>query len=280
MESSQAISQTQSPSQPAPLDPTTIPQSQFPAEKKSRISPLKILFILIMFIIFIGGVIFFFFPQIWLKVFLEVRIPRSKAPLIYTIPVDRTISSSGTVSPGNTQFSYYGVAFSTPWKDVVSQKQLEGATNIQFGNGSAIIVFDPAQAISSKDNFLEGKPSDVQKVKQMFGEQAFKSEYDFYNLILTTSPDQITFFTSGQEATAKSILMILKSLSTAATSVDKVYRFAVNNLRGFQFGDPESSKVVAILLFDNTDKQYSLFINGNKLMQEEIDYILSSLTPY
>ena len=108
-------------------------------------------------------------------------------------------------------------------------------------------------------------------MKALLGEKNLKLEYDIINLCLNTSPDQATLFTPLKDLVKISTMLVLR----AAFIADKIYKFSINNLKGFQFVTNENPNFVRVHLFDSKNQHFEITLIS--VSQDEIDFILSSI---
>jgi hypothetical protein len=90
---------------------------------------------------------------------------------------------------------------------------------------------------------------------------------------LRTTPDDVAFLTPKDKLAIIPSMLILKTMYTAYGNV--IYRFSVNDLKCFQFSNPETPAFLRVLVFDNLNRVF--IISFIAATQEEIDSILSSI---
>ena len=224
----------------------------------------------------VGIFIALLFPQLVIAPYINYKFSEASRPEAYTVPKPRNLADTLDTLKGHQQFEYFGLKFKVPWKEKPEKIERETAVILKFSDKKSVAIFDPKSMPPPRELLLKGNPEHVEKVKAFFGGRILDSNYDFYNHILNLSPDQITIFTPKKEASAKSVLVVLKSLLVIAPGGEsEIFSFSSNNnIKGFQWGKPDAERIVPITLFDPNDVQYEIVIGGN---QEEIDFILSSI---
>lgn len=237
---------------------------------------MKKLIITIFFVIF-GIIIIISATSGGVIILMKTKFSETKAPEAYITPILREIETPG---PDRfREFSYYGLTFKVPWTQITEIKERPGAVLLKFPYEKTIAIIDTRDQPGLVASLLGDKSEETKRIKDFFGEQILKSDYIFYKNILESNPNQITIFMPKKEATARSVLIVLKTVLIKGvlgeSKVKGVYSFTTDNIKGFQFGSPGEINRVYIEFFDNRDKQYGI-IMGN-IPQYEIDFILSSI---
>jgi hypothetical protein len=196
-------------------------------------------------------------------------------PEAYLMPILREITP---YTPDQfREFSFSNLTFKTPWTQITDMQERPGAVLLKFPMGKTISIIKGSEPGGLVKSLLGDKPEEAKRIKSFFGEQILASNYIFYKNILESNPDQITIFMPQKEATARSVLIVLKTvlISSVGKGSKVVYNFTTDNIKGFQFGSPDEINRVYIEVFDNQDQQYGI-IMGN-MYQSEIDFILSTI---
>ncbi len=228
-------------------------------------------------IIIMTVVILNLFPQVGVAAMVRYRWPKWKDPQLYVVPTSRTLKSFDFQGKDHHVFSYSGIDFKVPWGDMPKVESSTFAILLKFPNrNQGVVVRDDSDFYSSfPTNLLRGKNDDeTGKLKSLFADYDFRSTFNFYKTIVSTSPNQITIFSTPKEAITKAIFIPIKSILIYATSTKNIYEFQAGDIRGFQLGDPLPNEFTDVLIFkeDGTVRDFS--IRGT---QEEIDFILSSM---
>lgn len=229
-------------------------------------------------VIGLAVIAFSYFSQIWITLYVKESFSREKNPELYQIPQERQVKTVEYSIGNYVEFSYSGIRLKTPWTEIKRIEEWPMAKRAFFDQDNktkSLLIFNAQKAspLTFKETLLGYDPRDIQKIKEFFGEERLKSNYNFYKLVLEASPEQINILTPPKEAMAKFILIILKQ-GLALMGEEGIYSFSVDNIKGFQFGTPGKSEKMVIDFFDNNDNQYTLLISGT---QEEIDFILGSI---
>ncbi len=234
----------------------------------------KIFISIFLAIIILGVLTVVFFPQVWIVIYTKVKFSEAKFPQLYDVPISREIKTPEYKCGNCPEFSYYGFKLKTPWTEIVDIEKKSDGVILTFTQDKSLLIFDSQNQLDLVTSFSGDKPEDAQKIKNFFGEENLKSDYNFYKLTLNKSPDQITIFTPKKEVIAKSILIVLKAILVVPVN-GGVYDFITEDMKGFQFGSPEASKGVFIYLFNSEGYQHEIIVFG--ATQDEIDFILSSI---
>jgi len=182
-----------------------------------------------------------------------------------------------------TRVSYFGYELELPWDDVdeTNSKTLGKIRVTAFRSGNALwfSCLPPRNFVSEviKDGHL-----DPTAFRESYGDAAYRSDYDFYRMILAVTPKKITPFESKEQAARNSWLLLVKTIAMPNADTG-LYSIQTQNFRGFQFGDPKGKP------FKITDELYNdaggidiIFLQNQKVQgpaisQAEINRVLQSL---
>ncbi len=209
------------------------------------------------------------YPQILLYPMLKYMVLKTDVPLTYQIPLEKQIQEHMYNFEEHYKLSTKWIELSTPWK-LSNTKPLNDLTLYLFENDKGIIIAERESKFL--DTFMSGDEKTNSKFKRVFGEKNLYSEYNFEKLCLNSIPNQVSFFSSGEEIFKVTMMVPLKSMLFLG---DKVYSFSVNDIYGFQFMNTKNTKTQYAHIFDKNDRCIELsFQNMN---QNEVDSILSSI---
>src|SRR5438105_1317617 len=140
---------------------------------------------------------------------LLARYSYSKTPGVAKIPVPLSDLSISKVP--HRQASYFGYEFELPWDDVDEQKDKTfGTIHVSYsrsGNSFWFSTFPPKEFVNS---MIKMGKLDAQGFRQLYGNEAFESDFAFHQKMLQLTPSEITPFISRREAIARQILLIIK----------------------------------------------------------------------
>lgn len=238
--------------------------------KKLIIVAPSILVLLVVSVILTG----LYFPSMWSVPYTKMKYPKDRFPAAYLDLVPREVKTSQFNLDAYPNFTYYGLGFRTPWQEKPTIEEKNSLVIFRFPNDKSVVVFDP-KYLPSVDDLLAKNPTELQKIKDIYGGEALKSTYNFYEYIFESSLDQISIFASRKEVLARTSAVVFKGIIVAGAGGESgLYSFTIGEIRGFQFGDPKVRKNILIYIFDKEDKEYNILVFAN---QEEIDFILSSI---
>jgi hypothetical protein len=180
---------------------------------------------------------------------LVVRYQYRKMPDVEKIPAPLTDRSISDVP--HKKVSYFGYDFELPWNDIDEQKDKTTGTihvsAFRSGNAFWFSTFPPKNFVNL---IMKEGNLDAQGFRQLYGDEAFESDYNFHKKMLQTTPSEITPFVSRREAAGGMILLLLK-----ATSMPKadsgIFSIRAAGFDGFQFEAPQARP------FRITDELYS-----------------------
>jgi hypothetical protein len=230
------------------------------------------IFIPVVAFLIIVSIILYFSDRLTLYFFTATQYSKSKTPAMYVIPIAREILPPNETFSTPYLLSYESVKLKIPW-ELKEKSESIFSTFYVFRNKKGIVISQQGEDESFRQRLLDEEPLEVQKSKFQYGEENLKSEYAVSNLILHTTPDQFSISKPAPENEKIIPLLMLKGLYSVYGNV--IYKFNLDNIRGFQFGDPQTTKNIYVHLFNEKDQIVRLhFIAAT---QAEIDYILSSI---
>jgi hypothetical protein len=203
------------------------------------------------------------------------------APWMWNVP--RPLSVVDAASSAGRHFSYFGYELTSPWVNLKNERVFQSAVSLNFSTGNLIVIFDPSGTANDLTSMKREAAKRGTNLRDMFGDEATRSNYALYSKILSLTPRELQFSFSRQEMVGNSILITLKYVDTGLTR-GGLFSFQTEWLRGFQKGDPAVDKVVIVEGFDKRDQKIQIFIGsettaGNRTSQAEINQILRSLRP-
>jgi hypothetical protein len=230
------------------------------------------IFIPVVAFLIIVSVIFYFSDRLTLYFFIATKYSKTKTPAMYVIPIEREIQRTHKTFSTPYLLSYESVKLNIPW-ELKEKSESIFSTFYAFKNKKGIVISQQGEDENFRQKLLDDESLEVQNAKSLYGEENLKSEYAVSNLILHTTPDQFSISRPAPENEKIIPLLMLKGLYSVYGNV--IYKFNLDNIRGFQFGNPQTTKNIYVHLFSESDQVIRLhFIAGT---QAEIDYILSSI---
>ena len=220
--------------------------------KSFHIKSIIVLLAILLAVIF---AILILFPQIPIVISTKLFFSYSKTPKAYIVPERIDLKDDAHELQYMDQINTKDYTFQTVWKLKKHELFSSKTEMYDFGNNRRILVY------------LEHSLSDTE-----INNEEWKS-FDNHLEALYTTPDQITLFLPYKEAKKKSSNLILKPIYTAYSEI--IYHFQRENIRGFQFGNPEKDKMVIIHFFGIKNELYQ--IEFHKFTQKEINVVLMSI---
>src|SRR5258708_9333274 len=110
--------------------------------------------------------------------------------------------------PG-TKLSYFGYDFEVPWDDLDQAKTKVYPNRVVLGFRSGkSLMFAKAPPRYFVNAVLD--QMDKESFRNVCGDAALQSDYAMWSLILETTPDKVTVFSSRQDTVTNSMLVLLK----------------------------------------------------------------------
>jgi hypothetical protein len=212
---------------------------------------------------------------------LEARSAARKLPFVRRTPVNLT-DVSVSQAPGTT-LSYFGYEFEVPWTDIDREKTKVLSGNmaiIGFRSGN-VISFWSGPAHEFMNYLLEQGKIDRQTFGKLYGDEALRSDYDFQRLILGTTPNKVTVFSSRRTAVSQGLLLFVKAISVPGDPSSGIFAIQGKEFKGFQYGVPQNPpKRLAVELFPDNDHLEFLFSqkkDGPTISQADINRIVQTI---
>jgi hypothetical protein len=171
---------------------------------------------------------------------LEAHNIARKLPFVKQTPVELT-DLSISKAPG-MKLSYFGYDFEVPWTDIDQEK-----TEIIGGN-KAIIAFRSGNVLSVwsgpphelMNGLLEMGKIDRETFREIYGDEVLRSDYSFMSLVLETTPDKITLFSSRKTALGQMVLLTVKAICVPGDPNSGIFAVQGKEFKGFQYGRPQN----------------------------------------
>jgi hypothetical protein len=183
--------------------------------------------------------------------------------------------------PQPPQLKAYDCEFTAPWPGNVKTQPGLSYVQFHFDSGQVIVFFDPESQIDIVRQMKSGETTQYQQFQNIFGDQAPDSNYALYATVYSSSPSQISPFMHSQDAFRINVLLLWK-LSFGFDALPGIRSFELGKNRGFEFGDPDGGKPVALRVFDEKDAQFRFLFatapgSPGKFSQDDIDLAAGSL---
>jgi hypothetical protein len=179
------------------------------------------------------------------------------------------------------QLKAYDYEFVAPWPGNV--KTIPGPSYVQFrfDSGQVIVFFDPEAQLDIVRQMKSGETTQYQQFQNVFGDQAPNTNYELYRTVYSASPAQISPFMQSQDAFRKNVALLWK-LSFGFDAQPGIHSFELGKNRGFEFGNTESGRSVALRVFDEKDAQFRFIFtaawgSNGEFTQDDINLAVQSL---
>lgn len=223
-------------------------------------------------LIIVAGILIYFSDRLTPFIVLNFLYSKTKTPEMYLVPITREVQSSTKEFGIHYVLSFKNIKFKVPW--VLREKiELNRSTLFAFVNKKGIQIEQQGSDERILKGLLEDDPAKTQKMKLFFGKENLESEYAIVNLILHTTPDQVSLFKPLPELVRVHPLLLYKMLYSHLGDV--IYKFKIGSIKVFQFGNPQNTKDVRVDVFNKNDQVFRLHFV--KTTQAEIDHILSTI---
>jgi hypothetical protein len=230
-------------------------------------------------VIFSGMYLWFFGVQTACA--LMVRYTYRKMPDVAKTPIP--LSDSSISETRHRTASHFGYEFELPWDDVDEQKdKTVGTIHISYsrsGNTFWFSTFPPKEFVNG---LMKTGKLDPQALRQLYGDEAFESDYAFHQKMLTLTPSEITPFVSQRQAIAGQMLLIIKAISMPKAS-SGIFSIRTPGFEGFQFENPQTRPLrITEELYSNEGGINVIFLqkvdgSAPTISQPEINRVIQSI---
>jgi len=212
-------------------------------------------------------------PRLVLLIPLKLTHSRNESPALYRVPASREIPSPASDMESLKRYSLPDFIFRTPWEPL-KQIRLENTYAFEFQGGRIMLCSLREEEGRLLKTLLSGPPEESRAMQDLLGTENIVSEFALVNSCLEVTPSAAGLMSTIAELTRIRTLLIVKS---AFPGGESIFRFQLDDLRGFQFGRPDNDPHVYVYLYTPRNRLLRLKFSG--LTQDEIDRILGSLEP-
>jgi hypothetical protein len=228
----------------------------------------KIIIATAIIILVLSSLLYYFSLELSVIGATKLHYSRAKTPSAYAVPSDRVVDAKAKDLAFKSSLSCKWFKFKAPWKLL---ERHEGSTSNVF------FVFSDESVRKGMEigieNILITNHSEYRNFQPLLDKLNLTFEYLIADFCLRTTPDDAAFLAPRDKLAIVPSMLIWKTMYAAYGSV--TYRFSVNDLKCFQFSNPETADFVRVLIFDNSNRVF--IISFIAATQEEIDSILSSI---
>lgn len=219
-------------------------------------------------------------------IFLVARWEARKVPEVMVTAVPLRDYSVSEV-PGQ-RLSYLGYSFEVPWTGSFTTKgtpnasiSTGGMTELEFASGERLLLIVPKNQKGLLTDLAEDHAQHLDGLRTTFGSLMNRSAYDQYSALLNTSPATVRAFGPRSQAVRAEILLTIKAISMPASLRTGAFAFHFPDIRGFQIGDPQKSKIVLLEIFGKDGYHLEIVCgtskNAGDLTQAELNRILETI---
>jgi hypothetical protein len=210
---------------------------------------------------------------------LMVRYQFRKLPDVAKTPVP--LSDISICSAPHRAVSYFGYELELPWDDVDEEKNKTfGTVHVTYfrsGNAFWFSTFPPKDFVNG---IMKTAKLDQQGFRQLYGEEAFESDYAFHEKMLRLTPSEITPFISQRQAISDQMLLVIKAISIPKAG-SGIFSIQTGGFKGFQFENPQTkpSRITDELFSSDggIDVIFIQKVGGPTISQAEINRVIESI---
>lgn len=201
--------------------------------------------------------------------------------------VSMPLPSNADVPLSDASIDCYGFAIPLPKTQVGRTARSKSQTMVYFQD-RGVLMIDDAESTSGVLEII----AKIKDAGTLLGPSIAQSKFKLMEAALQATPEQVKFWRFRSAGNERSdLLLVVKSLVLVQSSlgvsgqITPIRQIAAGQLRGFEFGDPESAPYNARLdLFDEADRHLVLRIIGRRedgpvLTQAEINALVAGIRP-
>ena len=205
-------------------------------------------------------------------------------PQLSIIPVG--LSSEIEAPLSNSSIEQFGFEFRLPNKGIA--RKLDQTVLVEFPSG----MLEFPHSLSEKDAVIFGSVYSDNDARKLLGPELLQSKYKLIQEAMSATPDQVKWWRFRSSQNERAALFLLVKF-VALTESDPMHVFAVrprpiytigsSDLRGFEFGNPDSPPYdTHVDLFDDATRHLAFDISGVEghgqvLTQKEINAMVASI---
>jgi len=178
-----------------------------------------------------------------------------------------------------TTLTHYGYEFEVPWLDPQIVRDIPLIVNYEAPSGQILVFWHPERSpvTAGIKNAARDQKLNYEKV---LGKEGLQSDYSLLKAEMEVTPNQILPFMSKNDAVRRMIFLTMKA-TMIAKKISAIYSFNLDNLHGFQFGNPATDELIQVQAYDSDDLLIRFFFamkdrSSGKIRQAEINRVLET----
>jgi len=197
-------------------------------------------------------------------------------PAVSLVP--RPLSNTTVNGDKAMTLTAFGYRMDVPWARLEAREDTTAVAVYLFTGGVGLRFWNPAKTTGAVEMMKQAAQRAHRRFADFLGA---RTEYDFLEAELKTTPEQISPFMGKAEAFRQGLLLNMK-LFELEREPYAIYSIALGNLKGFQIGDPAKDRLVELRTFDSGEREFRLLFavergSNVRLEQSEINGVLNSL---
>jgi hypothetical protein len=244
-----------------------------------------------LFLIIVGSIVLVlvvcyswgFQTMIWWKFSRDFS---KKMPIVNLTP--QSLPNVAANSSEGMKLSHVGFEFEVPWADLDKEKSkvVRNLAVFAFRSGRVIMFYGPSPTHEDLLSEIEKEMGDKDhnKLRQLFGPEATRTNYAFHKTLLEETPARLSPWMSRREALRSSFLLTFKIVSSVGGETG-LFNVAAHDWEGFQFDDPAKQPTrVTLELYDSQDRHVEIIFlwkknEGVDVTQADLNRVLQTLKP-
>lgn len=202
------------------------------------------------------------------------------SPEMWIVP--KPLLPDATPDTAGLKLTYFGYELESPFAETKEEKRFESVVVLSLSDCAGMAILKPQLAGWLVRTIQQEESKEGREVKNVFGEEAMRSDYAFRSKTLNLTPRDIHLLSSPKEVMGNAVLLSMKSVERERFK-NGLYSFESSWMRGFQEGDLKLDKGVVIEAFDKQDRLLTLTVGAKPgkscFSQSDLNRIVFSLRP-
>ncbi|MFZ3217836.1 MAG: hypothetical protein WA192_17380 [Candidatus Acidiferrales bacterium] len=176
----------------------------------------------------------------------------------------------------------FNYEFDSPWPGNPKSTGTLTYTTFRYESGPVVVFFDPDSQVDTVRALKSSNPIEYQRFASVFADHPIETNFAMYQAVYGASPTQLSPLMSVREAMRVNVLLLWKlSFGLDLLCDGQFYSFQTDKLKGFQFGNPEMQRPVAVRAFDDRDRQFRFIFttaagSAGHISQNDINSVLQT----
>ena len=212
---------------------------------------------------------------------LEAHYTASTVPIVREIP--KPLPDSTVISSATKVVDFCSYSFKVPWTDLDGSKTKSTSAKqiLYFGSGLVVVV-TCSQPGTFVNTFLSSAGTNAEQFQEVFGKEPLKSDYALTDLMLRTTPGNITLRIPRKDTVATLSMLVVKSIAVPPAD-SGIFKIHTAEFDGFQYENParQPKQVLVDLFAADQSLEFAFVLNHAgttaHISQAEINRVIQTV---